>query len=315
MFTIKQPSQIIFGKNSAKEFHFPERPLVISSKGCKSRNWLEYLELSDPILFDSVEPNPSMETVNSIISKFDESEFDYVIGLGGGSSLDVAKFVGFKTLKKKIMIPTTFGSGSEVTRISVLKINGKKTSFHDDGIIPDIAIVDSNFLNNTPIEIIKNSAIDACAQCTEGYDSKNGNIYTKFLCYEAFKILEDAILTENYEKLALGSLIDGLGFGNCSTTLGHALSYVFSNEGYNHGHALAFTTTLSHKFNDSIFYDRFRNLVKKMNFQKIFLKQDLNEASEIILADKKHLDNNPKNINQDDIISLLKKINDEQVFV
>ena len=315
MFTIKQPSQIIFGKNSAKEFHFPERPLVISSKGCKSRNWLEYLELRDPILFDSVEPNPSMETVNSIISKFDESEFDYVIGLGGGSSLDVAKFVGFKTLKKKIMIPTTFGSGSEVTRISVLKINGKKTSFHDDGIIPDIAIVDSNFLNNTPIEIIKNSAIDACAQCTEGYDSKNGNIYTKFLCYKAFEILEDAILTENYEKLALGSLIDGLGFGNCSTTLGHALSYVFSNEGYNHGHALAFTTTISHKSNDSIFYDMFRNLVKKMNFQKIFLKQDLNEASEIILADKKHLDNNPKNINQDDIISLLKKINDEQVFV
>ena len=314
MFTIKQPPQIIFGENSAKEFHFPERPLVISSKGCKSRNWLEYLELRDPILFDSVEPNPSMETVNSIISKFDESEFDYVIGLGGGSSLDVAKFVGFKTLKKKIMIPTTFGSGSEVTRISVLKINGKKTSFHDDGIIPDIALVDSNFLNNTPIEIIKNSAIDACAQCTEGYDSKNGNIYTKFLCYKAFEILEDAILTENYEKLALGSLIDGLGFGNCSTTLGHALSYVFSNEGYSHGHALAFTTTVSHKFNDSIFYNRFRNLVKKMNFDKITLKQDLNEASKTILLDKRHLDNNPKIINHDDIVSLLKKINSGNIF-
>jgi len=314
MFTIKQPSQIIFGKNSAKEFHFPERPLVISSKGCKSRNWLEYLELSDPILFDSVEPNPSMETVNSIISKFDESEFDYVIGLGGGSSLDVAKFVGFKTLKKKIMIPTTFGSGSEVTRISVLKINGKKTSFHDDGIIPDIAIVDSNFLNNTPIEIIKNSAIDACAQCTEGYDSKSGNVYTKFFCYRAFEILEEAILTENYEKLALGSLIDGLGFGNCSTTLGHALSYVFSNEGYSHGHALAFTTTVSHKFNDSIFYNRFRNLVKKMNFDKITLKQDLNEASKTILLDKRHLDNNPKIVNRTDIVSLLEKINSGNIF-
>ena len=315
MFTLKQPSQIIFGKHSVEEFQFAERPLIISSKGCKSRNWLNHLKVQDSILFDCVEPNPSMDTVDSILSKFDKSDFDYVIGLGGGSSLDVAKYVGFKTSKKKIMIPTTFGSGSEVTRISVLKIKGKKISFHDDGIIPDTAIVDSNFLNNTPIEIIKNSAIDACAQCTEGYDSKNGNIYTKFLCYKAFEILEDAILTENYEKLALGSLIDGLGFGNCSTTLGHALSYVFSNEGYNHGHALAFTTTISHKFNDSIFYDMFRNLVKKMNFQKIFLKQDLNEASEIILADKKHLDNNPKNINQDDIISLLKKINDEQVFV
>ncbi len=314
MFTIKQPSQIIFGKNSAKEFPFLERPLVISSKGCKSRNWLEYLELRDPILFDCVESNPSMETVNLIMSKFSKSEYDYIIGLGGGSSLDVAKYVGFKTSKKKIMIPTTFGSGSEVTRISVLKIDGKKTSFHNEGIIPDIAIVDSNFIKNTPIEIIKNSAIDACAQCTEGYDSKNGNIYTKFLCYNAFKILEEAILTENYENLALGSLIDGLGFGNCSTTLGHALSYVFSNEGYNHGHALAFTTTISHKFNNSIFYDRFKNLVKKMNFQKIILKQDLDEASKIILTDKKHLNNNPKNVNQEDIVSLLKKINNQAVF-
>ena len=266
------------------------------------------------ILFDCVEPNPSMDTVDSILSTFDKSDFDYVIGLGGGSSLDVAKYVGFKTSKKKIMIPTTFGSGSEVTRISVLKINGKKISFHDDGIIPDTAIVDSTFLENTPIEIIKNSAIDACAQCTEGYDSKSGNVYTKFFCYRAFEILEEAILTENYEKLALGSLIDGLGFGNCSTTLGHALSYVFSNEGYSHGHALAFTTTVSHKFNDSIFYNRFRNLVKKMNFDKITLKQDLNEASKTILLDKRHLDNNPKIVNRTDIVSLLEKINSGNIF-
>ena len=315
MFKITQPPVIMFGRHSARDYSLPQNCLVITSRGAITRGWLEYLKLDNYHIFDKVESNPSIETAESIISEFSNSNFSSVIGLGGGSSMDVAKFIANKMDKFKILIPTTFGSGSEVTRISVLKINGKKTSFHDDGIIPDIAIVDSNFLNNTPIEIIKNSAIDACAQCTEGYDSKNGNIYTKFLCYKAFEILEDAILTENYEKLALGSLIDGLGFGNCSTTLGHALSYVFSNEGYNHGHALAFTTTISHKFNDSIFYDMFRNLVKKMNFQKIFLKQDLNEASEIILADKKHLDNNPKNINQDDIISLLKKINDEQVFV
>ena len=308
MFTIKQPSQIIYGKNSAREFDFPERPLVISSKGCKKRKWLEYLELKDPILYDRVEPNPSINTVNSIISKFDKSEFNYIIGLGGGSSLDVAKFVGYKTSKKKIMIPTTFGSGSEVTKISVLKIDGKKKSFHDERIIADVAIVDSNFIKNTPIEIIKNSAIDACAQCTEGYDSKNGNIYTKFLCNKAFEILENAILTENYEKLALGSLIDGLGFGNCSTTLGHALSYVFSNEGYSHGHALAFTTTVSHKFNKSIFYTRFKNLVEKMQFEKITLQEDINNATETILLDKKHLDNNPTDVKKEDIILLLKKI-------
>jgi len=121
-------------------------------------------------------------------------------------------------------------------------------------------------------------------------------------------------LKENYENLALGSLMDGLGFGNCSTTLGHALSYVFSNEGYSHGHALAFTTTVSHKFNNSIFYNRFRNLVKKMNFDKIILKEDLNEASKTILLDKRHLDNNPKNVNRDDVISLIQKINNDDIF-
>ena len=103
-------------------------------------------------------------------------------------------------------------------------------------------------------------------------------------------------------------MIDGLGFGNCSTTLGHALSYVFSNEGYSHGHALAFTTTVSHKFNKSIFYTRFKNLVEKMQFEKITLQEDINNATETILLDKKHLDNNPTDVKKEDIILLLKKI-------
>ena len=84
----------------------------------------------------------------------------------------------------------------------------------------------------------------------------------------------------------MGSLITGLGFGNSSTTLGHALSYVFSNEGISHGHALAYTTTIAHKFNNSIFYERFLEIVKKLNFQSINLKQNLDDAAELILLDK-----------------------------
>jgi malonic semialdehyde reductase len=103
-------------------------------------------------------------------------------------------------------------------------------------------------------------------------------------------------------------MIDGLGFGNSSTTLGHALSYVFSNEGISHGHALAFTTMVSHKFNNSIFYERFKNLVEKLNFQKINLIQSFETASETILLDRKHLDNNPISINKKDIKILLEQI-------
>jgi len=308
MFTIKQPSKIVFGMNSACEYDLPKDSLVITSKGAKSRGWLKYVRLDAAELFDEVEQNPPIETTQKILDEFDFSKFSTIIGIGGGSSLDVAKFVAFKMKKKKIMIPTTFGSGSEVTRISVLSVDGKKQSFHDDGIIADIALVDPYFINDSPESVVKNSAIDACAQCSEGYDSKLGNVYTRFLCKKAFELLEDGILFHKKDNIVLGSLFAGLGFGNCSTTLGHALSYVYSNEGYSHGHALAFTTTVAHKFNRSDFYDRFSIIVKKLGFEKIYLKQNLSDAADLILTDKKHIDNNPKTVTKKDVILLLQEI-------
>ena len=314
MFTIRQPNTIIFGKNSVQNYFFPENCLIITSKGAKSRGWLDYLKIKNSHVFENVEPNPSIETTEHIVSEYDNSNFTHVIGLGGGSCLDVAKYVAFKIKKLKILIPTTFGSGSEVTRISVLKVNDKKQSFHDDGLLADVAIVDPVFIKNTPVEIINNSAIDACAQCSEAFDSKIGNPYTRFLCKTAFDILEEAIMKNNLDNLSLGSLITGLGFGNSSTTLGHALSYVFSNEGISHGYALAFTTTIAHAFNNSPFYTRFLNIVKKLNFNNISLKQNLDDAASTILTDRRHLDNNPKNVTKKDIIKLLDLINNGKVF-
>ena len=309
MYTIKQPNRIIFGKYSARDFDFPNDSLVITSRGAKSRGWLDYTSLENCLRFDMVESNPSMDTVEKIISEFNDKKFNTIIGIGGGSSLDVAKYCAYKLNKFKIMVPTTFGSGSEVTRISVLKIKGKKKSFHDDKIFADIAIVDPIFIGSSNENIIKNSAIDACAQCTEAYDSKLSNIYTKFICNEAFTRLEDGILNYNSENLVLGSLLSGLGFGNSSTTLGHGLSYVYSNEGFSHGHALAFTTAVSHEFNNSIFYKRFLKLVKKLNFQPIHLNQNLVDAANLIMTDKKHLDPNPRVVTKNTIIELLEKIN------
>ena len=309
MWKIIQPPSIYFDTGAAREYRYPPNSLIITSKGAISRGWMDYMKIKNFAIFDEVKSNPSFETVENIISQFKDENFSHIIGLGGGSSLDVAKFVAFKMEKKKIMIPTTFGTGSEVTRISVLNVDGKKTSFHDNKILADVAIVDPNFIEGTPMEVIKNSAIDACAQCSEAYDSKLSNPYTKFLCETAFDILENAILDNKFKKLSLGSLICGLGFGNSSTTLGHGLSYVFSNEGIMHGHALAYTTTVAHKFNSSVFYERFLNIAKKLKFEKISLKQEIDKASDLILIDRKHLDNNPKSVTKEDIIELLNKIN------
>ena len=198
MWKIIQPPSIHFGTKAARNYHYPSNSLIITSKGAISRGWIDYLKIKNFSIFDEVEPNPPIETVEKIISQFKNENFSIIIGLGGGSSLDAAKFVAFKMRKKKIMLPTTFGSGSEVTRISVLNVDGKKTSFHDEKILADVAIVDPTFIEGTPIEVIKNSAIDACAQCSEAYDSKLANPYTKFLCNTAFDILEYAILNDKF---------------------------------------------------------------------------------------------------------------------
>ena len=308
MYTIKQPSEIIFGENSLKNYKFPEKCLLISSSGAKKRGWLDLEFMKKFYVFDKVESNPSIQTTENIIKNFSNSNFSHIIGLGGGSVMDVAKFVGFKMKKKKITIPTIFGSGSEVTKISVLKVNNKKQSFHDDGIFANVAILDPIFMQNTPKKIINDAIIDACAQSTEAFDSKNSNIYTKFLCQNGFDNIEQGIKESNNLKIIFGTLLTGLGFGNASTTLGHALSYVFSNEGFSHGHALAFTTQIAHQFNNSIFYTRFKKIVEELNFEKITLKSNLDDAAEVILQDRKHLDNNPKDVTKNDLKKLLNLI-------
>ena len=68
-------------------------------------------------------------------------------------------------------------------------------------------------------------------EASEAYDSKISNPFTKLFCKEAFEVLEEAIVNEKHNLLPYGAMLSGIGFGNASTTLGHALSYVFSNEG------------------------------------------------------------------------------------
>ncbi len=75
MFKITQPPVIMFGRHSARDYSFPQNCLVITSKGAISRGWLEYLKITDCYVFDKVEPNPSIEIVENIISEFEKSKF------------------------------------------------------------------------------------------------------------------------------------------------------------------------------------------------------------------------------------------------
>ena len=309
MHVVKIPKIINFGKNALGETQYPKNALVVTTAPPQiSEKWLGKMGIKDYMLFDKVTPEPSIDDVKTVIAEFKDKNPSVLIGLGGGSSMDVVKYASSEMGKQKILIPTTFGTGAEMTTYCVLKFDGKKKLLREDKFLADMAVVDSYFMDGTPEQIVKNSVCDACAQATEGYDSKLGNEFTRTLCKEAFDVLYDAIINNKPENYPYGSMLSGIGFGNCSTTLGHALSYVFSNEGVPHGYSLSSCTTVAHKFNKSIFYERFKEVVKKLGFEKLALKAPVDVAAETVLTDRGHLDPNPIPVTKEDIMKCLNDI-------
>ena len=75
MYTIKQPKEILFGKNSASEYNYPKKSLLITSSGAKKRNWISYLNLDSELFYDKVESNPSIDTTQNIIEIFNKHDF------------------------------------------------------------------------------------------------------------------------------------------------------------------------------------------------------------------------------------------------
>ena len=303
------PKKIVFGENAAKEFDYPKNSLIITTTTPEIYNkWIEYMGITNYEIYDKATPDPAIETVEQIQKEFEGKNISTYIGLGGGSSMDICKYLSKLTGIPKILIPTTFGTGAEMTTYAVISFEHKKKLLQDEAFLADAAIVDPYFLPGTPFNIMRNSACDAAAQASEGYDSKIGNPFTRFFCKEAFDILEDAIINDKHDLLPYGAMLSGIGFGNSSTTLGHALSYVFSNEGVPHGYSLSSCTTVAHKFNESIFYERFKRICQKLKFEPLKLKQSLDEAADVIMPDRGHLDNNPKEVTKEDIIKCLDEI-------
>ena len=309
MDTVRIPKVIQFGEDALSQAEYPKNALVVTTVPPElSDKWLGRMGIQDYLLYDKVQPEPSIEMVKEVIEEYKSKNISAMIGLGGGSSMDVVKYAASEMGVEKILIPTTFGTGAEMTTYCVLKFDGKKKLLREDRFLADRAVIDSYFMNGTPEQVIKSSVCDACAQATEGYDSKLGNDLTKTLCKQAFDVLYDAIMNDKPENYPYGSMLSGMGFGNCSTTLGHALSYVFSNEGVPHGYSLSSCTTVAHKHNKSIFYDRFKEIIEKMGFDKLELKADVDQAADVVMTDKGHLDPNPISISKEDVVKCLNDI-------
>ena len=173
MHTVRIPKVINFGEDALGQTEYPKNALVVTTvPPALSDKWLQKWEFRITCCMIKVKPEPSIDDVNAVISEFKDKDPSVLIGLGGGSSMDVVKYAAPEMKKEKILIPTTFGTGAEMTTYCVLKFDGKKKLLREDRFLADMAVVDSYFMDGTPQQVINNSVCDACAQATEGYDSK-----------------------------------------------------------------------------------------------------------------------------------------------
>lgn len=194
-------------------------------------------------LFDGVESDPSLETIIQGTKILMEQKADLIIALGGGSAIDAAKAILYfahkaGNEKKKpmlIAIPTTSGTGSEVTAISVVTDTVKevKIPLNDELMLPDMAILDARFTRTVPPSVTAATGLDVLTHAIEAYTSKQENAFTniyseysikyvaKYL-YRAYRCGDDM---EAREMMLLASCMAGMAFNNSGLGLTHSIAH------------------------------------------------------------------------------------------
>lgn len=241
---IGKSAYIITGKHSSKE----NGSLSDVENALKNRN-ISYK------IYDNICENPSIENVMDAVSKA-PSGCDFVIGIGGGSPLDASKAVSLMLANPEkssdflyekcisehlpvVTIPTTCGTGSEVTPYSILTIHKKRTkSSLPHKIYPALALIDPMYLNSAPASVLKNTAIDALGHLIESYINANATNISKMFCNYALSmwkaipyILKNNIRNyEAYELLMMISAYAGMAISHTGTSLPHKMSYTVTYE-------------------------------------------------------------------------------------
>lgn len=244
-------------------------------------------------LFDRVESDPPFEVASSAAQDTVNAGADLILGIGGGSSLDIAKvasilvtnkgpvtsYFGVDTVPlpglKTVLVPTTAGTGSEVTPIAILSDHHEKLK---KGIVspylfPSLAILDPELTIGLPSAVTAATGMDALIHAVEAFTSKNSNSFTDMLAQEAMKLITRNIRTafadgsnlDARAKMLEGSLLAGMAFANAGVTAVHAFAYPIGAEFHiPHGVANSIMLTPVMEFN------MLGNLTKFAHMAKIF---------------------------------------------
>lgn len=248
-------------------------------------------------IYSDIKPNPTIENVQTGVEAFKRSGADYIIAIGGGSSMDTSKAVGIiinnpefsdvRSLEgvaptKKpcipiIAVPTTAGTAAEVTINYVITDVERRRKFvcvdpHD---IPIVAVVDPDMMSSMPKGLTASTGMDALTHAIEGYTTKGANEITDMFNLKAVELIAKSLrgavenTAEGREGMALGQYLTGMGFSNCGLgivhSMAHALGAVYDTP---HGVANAILLPTIMEYNADATGEKFRDIAKAMGVEK-----------------------------------------------
>lgn len=181
-----------------------------------------------------ISSEPTFEDKNSLEAKIRTGDFDNIIGLGGGSAIDLAKFSKrISDSLNLIAIPTTFGSGSEVSQYAIIEDQkGIKKSFSSTEFVPDMVLLDHSFLKTIPEEMIPGMFIDAFSHAFEGSVSRKSTYITDSIAFKAIELLLDnkddlSKTDETLKDLQAAGMLAGLVQNSASVGMVHSFANYF----------------------------------------------------------------------------------------
>ena len=189
-------------------------------------------------VFDKISPDPTVELAAEGTQILKEFKPDTLVALGGGSCMDLAKaMVHFSGQKVTLVaIPSTSGSGSEVTDFSVLSHNGVKYPLISKQICPEVAILDSSLLESLPKSLIADTGFDVLTHALESYVAKSASDFTRMFAKEAFTRVYAQLPasfagdTSVRENIHMAATMAGIAFSQSGLGLCHAMAHVLGGE-------------------------------------------------------------------------------------
>lgn len=303
-FEFVLPTRIVYGAGCIRQLPDEirqmkhERPLIVTDKGLigagivkRITDILEEAKIEYEI-YDGIQPNPRDTTVMEAARFAEEKKIDMMIAIGGGSSMDTAKAIGVilkeggeigdyeglgkvsEPITDLVAIPTTVGTGSEVTFWSVITDTKRhfKMSVGSPLIAARLALVDPDLVETLPPSVVAATGMDALTHAIEGYTGKLSEPITDACGIYAIELIGKNIRNAVYNsdsdargKLLLGSLIAGICFGNSDIAGVHCMGEAMGGL-YDMPHGLSMAIMLPHvmEYNYVACIDKFVNIARAL---------------------------------------------------